>query len=875
VNASNVTLSNSIFRGNKSPDIGGAVRVIPSDSNPASIVIDNCSFADNSAVASGGAIFVSDGSSGAVPIILNRSRFENNTAGDAGGAVYLSRVGSLTLINGAFRGNGGPSVRQGGGIYIGVSEGPVVISDSTFARNRIAPTNSSGGAILIRNASRSLDISNSTFTDNGGPCEDGGALAIESTGDAFTLENVSFEKNVAKWGGAVSLRGLVGALVVKDCHFASNGDPTATRLGGGIGVFTNTSNYLYLLYSTRMYDVRLLNNVFESNTAQWGGALYLGQLVINVFVINNTFEYNMAYGSGGQLMYGDYSDYAGVGTDMQPGGGGGAIYNYASYANTLLKLCVFRGNQALSGQGGATLSVNSNMLTIFNTTFEENQALDGGAIFTIGPSYLIMEWVDLVGNTALGSGGAINAGRGTAIVSISIIFVNNTSADYGGGLSCHECVSMTDTESIFDGNSARSAGGMGLTRSTNFKLTGTQFLNNRADLTALSESYHSQSGTYGLGGGLSISASSPGQIVQAGFVNNSAAYGGGAYLSSVLPDAYALIQNCSFEGNRAMMSGAALFAAQIEGLSLFCSDAESDYLNPRPITNPNELLAQGRSSIVSNVSSALGCPEWSNNTASSGVGSGIATMSYAIDLKVSTNLSGSILSGSSLSFQAHLKDFFGLRVLAAVEADRSTLLASTPTRSASVLGATYGVFVNSSVQIDGLVIQGKPGGTDITFSASFLGGSNSIVKPSLSQSVTLSLRPCILGETTNADNTLCTSCPPLFFSLNPKDQHCSACLSKGINCSHPQAHPQSQPIIFLPQDGYWQPHPLSPIAYKCPRANACSYDNRSQALLTSYARYMALVSQVNGSNVTAVSAIDSHTQIEVQCAQGESHESFP
>ena len=58
-------------------------------------------------------------------------------------------------------------------------------------------------------------MGNKSSSVRNGPCENGGALAIQSTSDAFELYNVTFERNVGKWGGAISVKGLGGAFLVR------------------------------------------------------------------------------------------------------------------------------------------------------------------------------------------------------------------------------------------------------------------------------------------------------------------------------------------------------------------------------------------------------------------------------------------------------------------------------------------------------------------------------------------------------------------------------------------------------------------------------------------------------------------------------------
>ena len=85
---------------------------------------------------------------------------------------------------------------------------------------------------------------------------------------------------------------------------------------------------------------------------------------------------------------------------------------------------------------------------------------------------------------------------------------------------------------------------------------------------------------------------------------------------------------------------------------------------------------------------------------------------------------------------------------------------------------------------------------------------------------TIRVQPCSLGSIRNEDNTTCTACGMLTFSLNSSSTECDACPS-GAQCNGSDA--------FIPPLLHYHSNPYSTIIVSCPNPSACG-GNRTELL---------------------------------------------
>jgi hypothetical protein len=188
------------------------------------------------------------------------------------------------------------------------------------------------------------------------------------------------------------------------------------------------------------------------------------------------------------LANGHGTDNAGTGAPT----GGGAVYRYGGTLNVIHSQFINNIGPA-SGQdsaGGAIYSVGVGTTTVVGSTFQGNQASDGGALGNLGAS------VDLVndtiqGNKATGTGGNPgDGGNGGGVYMDGAHIVikmcgthidSNQGNAYGGGLFfVDDALAGTAAidQSFFDGNSTAFAGGLYLQGATG-TLTNSSVINNQ------------------------------------------------------------------------------------------------------------------------------------------------------------------------------------------------------------------------------------------------------------------------------------------------------------------------------------------------------------------------------------------------------------
>src|SRR5947209_5541007 len=200
----------------------------------------------------------------------------------------------------------------------------------------------------------------SDVTMRGGRAFNPGGGAISAGDRAVTLNNVTFDKNVANTGGAIDSFGYA-TININNCIFTSN----SAANGGAIA-----APYLTITKST-----------FNGNSATYGGAIefsYGGSAIARI--VDSTFINNSVTGSGGALRLSGQVTISGS---------------------------TFDGNSANdSGAAGAIDATGD--LNISDSTITNNHANDSGGILASGtnfspfgtPGALIINRCNISNNTA-------------------------------------------------------------------------------------------------------------------------------------------------------------------------------------------------------------------------------------------------------------------------------------------------------------------------------------------------------------------------------------------------------------------------------------------------------------------------------------------
>lgn len=253
-----VTITGSEFRGNASPDNGGAISIL----GGGPLTVTTSTFQNNHSSNQGGAFYISgskvtvsdsvflsndaDSGGGAIAgsylystgdLTVHNSQFISNAAGFLGGAIYHDYNG-LFIYDSRFEDNEGTS---GGGVYINgsYSGSPteyLAVERSSFVNNRATAWGSNGGGVNLNGVN--YHVYESVFTGNQvGEYSNGGGLNSSPFAATGTIRNTTFSGNSASnFGGG--LYHNTGTVYVINSTFAAG----AASAGGNIGNAGGTFN---------------------------------------------------------------------------------------------------------------------------------------------------------------------------------------------------------------------------------------------------------------------------------------------------------------------------------------------------------------------------------------------------------------------------------------------------------------------------------------------------------------------------------------------------------------------------------------------------------------------------------------------------------
>ena len=504
--SANTNITNSTFKFNKAVKCGGAI-----ESNAANIGIYNITFDSNYAGEYGAALCRESGStnghgknntfinnhagiSGAALAWLSVKNmdishyyFINNTAGESGGAIYVSKNSDNCTINYCyFERNRISNTLEGYGGAIAVIGDGSNIKNSKFINNFAY----GGGAIYTGINSGHTNILNVTFKDNSATANGG---AIEILGLAVVLNHTNFSSNTAgKLGGAVFVNSTENSNEILYSVFDNN---KAGDCGGAINWFkypgdvffsnftNNQANYGGAIYLDGISsNDKIFNVIFENNTAtKNGGAIdcnasyiclnntlfinnYAGEYgaalcreigATNGFGENTTFINNRAGISGAALAWlgvngMDIHNYTFINNTAVKSGG--AIFVRADSSNATVRNCKFDNNYVtdIRDSHGGAIDWHGPNGYIFNSTFANSFALNGGSIFITSENMIIDESV-FVTSRALGEGGIIALCANNTRITKSN-FTYSVGLENGGAISAHNSNNATIYECFFDSN---------------------------------------------------------------------------------------------------------------------------------------------------------------------------------------------------------------------------------------------------------------------------------------------------------------------------------------------------------------------------------------------------------------------------------------
>jgi len=419
------TISGGNANGPFPHDAGGAMR---SYCNSASI--RNCTFTGNSATFTAGACL----NYSAGNTTFTDCTFSGNTVtGDSAGAVR-NDDSSPVFVGCTFSSNSAP---HGGAVVNGNFSAPS-FTNCDFTAN--TATHAEGAAGALRNENSAPTYTDCTFTANvafySGAIEDVSVSTATYTNCTFqnhtssawhgvslvagsspTFDGCTFTSNSCTSGGGAIALFDGDDTHITDCHFNSN----SAGFGGGI----------YAVNSA----LSISNTTFAGNASATGGGLYL--LGDTATVSGCTFTQNLANGggAGGAIAIGDSAspnitncqfiqndaDYT-----------GGAIQNWGSAP--VVTGCTFQANTA--DYGGAVNCDDPGAAVFNRNLFVGNIAqFSGGAMqHSFGANGLTVNCVFSGNQAPVGEGGAFHAYGGAAPAIVNCSLSRNTADFFAGGI---------------------------------------------------------------------------------------------------------------------------------------------------------------------------------------------------------------------------------------------------------------------------------------------------------------------------------------------------------------------------------------------------------------------------------------------------------
>ena len=446
-----VTLTNATLINGRATE-GGAIY------NDGSLTLSDVKLSDNAADSYGGAVFNNG------HLVVSDSVFDSNdivnrgsASVDYGGAAIYNWYDGVLTVSGSNFTNNIKNYKNGDRLVGAIATiGDATISDSYFVNNagRWGGAISTAGYLLAGDDVNTLTVSGSTFKENGGLYGAG----IFVAGSDFTVSDCVFDKNTAFGKGDMTPNNNNGAAIVvtdtgKDitgiitdsnftnnkAHFSGAVDICEGKITIKNSIFVNNSaeycaGAIAVDSQINKPAVEIINSKFDSNSAEYGGAIYN---YYNLTVVDSTFTNNSK----------------------------DTIYNFR-VANLDLGIKTFTDLQNAIGLVRGTLTLNQNIVMTDDeaanfkdgVAINKNIRIDGkghtidardlGRIFNIGEGFTVTLTNTILINGRATEGGAIyNDGS----LTLSDVKLSDNAADsYGGAVFNNGHLVVSD--SVFDSN---------------------------------------------------------------------------------------------------------------------------------------------------------------------------------------------------------------------------------------------------------------------------------------------------------------------------------------------------------------------------------------------------------------------------------------
>jgi len=592
-------------------------------------------------------------------VTLRRTLFVRNHGGQFGGALRMRSYAEDFMIEYCtFVENTSP---YGGAAYIKHYNFRMTFRHSLFVGNAAVGDGADGGALYLDTYNPDMILFNNTFLNNRA-VRKGGVLAIYSFNDIISIEQCTFEDNIATNGGAVFLDFNNFFYTFDSCVFRNN----SAHNNGGAMYIDQSNNH-----------VAFQNSVFEANsaTSYSGGAIYMYlsnehiDFADTVFSSNSvendisTEENAQLVGSlgGGSVFSHTLNKYIIFTRTLFSDNAarlssGGACFFRAGHHDVQFSECEFSNNYAHDNGGALNFMTFNTGVVIYNSRMQDNTAevAAGGAICGLAFNDLHVEGSFLTANDAVFGGGIQLTYSNTAVILLNNSISHNLALLGAGvyiGISHHKVkISNCSIDSNF---ASVNGGGLFTAVDSILEMTGNELSSNRAlqgsggaiyyesnDLIVSSS--HFNNNLAGLSGGAIYSSGSNIEMAGIGFDSNAAGSFGGALCLSAAADSN--ISSCSFESNIAGSHGGALALDGVSNLNL--SDSSFHLNSVQVLTGAIAVLASGGGNtqevsarvggaifLLSSSAVLLQTSSFSNNTGEFGS----AVWTAASDLSVAEN----------------------------------------------------------------------------------------------------------------------------------------------------------------------------------------------------------------------------------------------
>ncbi|KAK3278883.1 hypothetical protein CYMTET_13210 [Cymbomonas tetramitiformis] len=447
VNTGNrLDLSHVELRNGKGDEAGGLELSSGAIAHLVGCVIQRCQ-----AVKHGGGILLRDGAN----LVLNGTTCANNSA-DKGGGVFLQGANlsvtgeSSVSLNTAVIGGAiysfpdsiinldastveGNFADKGAGIFLDVRVDLRLVNGSQLIGNYAKV--SGGGAHC-----ESMFISGSVVANNTAQIT-GGGLFMHLDG-VLTITQSQVVGNVAlSDGGGVFIQGST-SLHVQSSEVAQN----TAIMGGGI----------YLGASSNA-EIRNGSRIVGNSAAAVGGGLYASGNS-SVVVAESSVSSNSAAGNAGGI-YGKQITVQSSTVDLNTAQKGGGLYGPRGALLRVIGASSIRSNTAEINGGGFYLEINASLVLLPTSLVSHNNARDkGGGIHAEVATRLHAEGVGMLHNTAV-DGGAVYVVHASEVVVIGTRLEMNRGTGNGGGIFLGQSSRLEVRGSSLVGNEAGLSGG--------------------------------------------------------------------------------------------------------------------------------------------------------------------------------------------------------------------------------------------------------------------------------------------------------------------------------------------------------------------------------------------------------------------------------